>query len=401
MYLEKEDKRRFKLAVLASHPIQYQTPFYKYLTESKELDLHVFFCSDIGYKTYTDEGFGQSFKWDTPLLEGYKYEFLKNISLFPNVSKFWGLINPSIIKKLITEKFDALWIHGWSRFTDWLVMIVAIKYNIPVFIRGESNLLSNVPFWKAALKKFILRNLFKKISAFLAIGRYNAEFYEYYDVPKEKIFLVPYCVNNDFFISKANELIPQKEKLRKKYNIPGNLPVILFSGKLISVKRPMDLLKAFELVSREYKCSLVFVGEGVLRNELESYIREKKLNNVFFMGFKNQTELPEFYAMADIFVLPSEHEPWGLVVNEAMCFGLPVIVSNMIGSGGDLIKEGENGYIFQACKIFDLEQKIRLLLSNTVNGSRLRDTSRKIISKWSYKEGVSGILSCLKSIKNN
>ena len=387
--------KKYKLAILTSHPIQYKTPLYKLLAEQKEIDLTVLFCSDWGLKTYHDEKFGQSFKWDIPLLDGYKYKFLKNISPFPNVSKFFGLINPEIVDELENDNYDAIWVHGWNSFTNWLAMFTAFKCGIPVLIRGETNLLQKSGFLKSVIKKLILKNLFKKTSAFLSIGTYNAKFYEAYGVPKEKIFLVPYTVNNDFFILKANELVSKKNELKEKHNIPANLPVILFSGKLISKKRPVDLLKAYEIVSKEIDAALVYLGDGELRNEIELYIKNHNLKNVYLMGFRNQTELPELYAMADIFVLPSVFEPWGLVVNEAMCFSLPIIISDEVGAGGDLVKEGVNGCIYPSGDIDELSNKLKMLLNDKTLREKFGKASLEIIKKWSYKECVQGVLSSL------
>ena len=391
--------KKYKLAILVSHPIQYQAPLYKLLSNEPDIDLTVLFCSDWGLKAYHDEQFGHNVKWDIPLLERYNYKFLKNISPFPNVSKFFGLINPEIIGELKKNNYDAIWIHGWNSFTNWLAMITAFKLNIPVLLRGETSLLQKSGFLKSMIKKLILKNLFKKISAFLSIGTYNAKFYEAYGVPEEKIFLVPYTVNNDFFISKANELIPKKDELKEKHNIPKGLPVILFSGKLIQNKRPLDLLKAYEIVSKEIDVALVYLGDGELRKEIESYIKNHNLKNVYLIGFKNQTELPEFYAMADVFVLPSKLEPWGLVVNEAMCFGLPVIVSDQVGAGGDLVEDGENGYIYPVGNIIELSERLKVLLGGKVLREKIVIAVLEIIKKWSYKEDINSVTKCLKSLQ--
>lgn len=394
-----KNKQKIKLAIFASHPIQYQVPFYRELAKEELIDLKVFFCSDKGLKEYKDKGFGKNVKWDILLLEGYNYEFLQNISPVPNSTGFWGLINPSMVEKIKKEKLDAIWIHGWNRFTDWLCMVIAFIRSVPVLLRGESNLLPEISSVKSILKRFILENLFKRITAFLAIGKYNTAFYKYYGVPEEKIFLVPYVVNNDFFISKANELLPRKSELKKKYNIPPHLPVILFSGKLIDVKKPIDLLMAQEQLSKEIEVGVVFVGDGNIRKYLEEYAIKNNLKHVYFMGFRNQTELPEFYSMADVFVLPSSFEPWGLVVNEAMCFSLPVIVSDQVGAGGDLIKEGVNGFVYPKGDISMLSEKLKVLLKDEKLRQSFGIRSKEIIEKWSYKKGVEGVIRSLQSLK--
>jgi len=169
-------------------------------------------------------------------------------------------------------------------------MLAAFTFKIPVLIRGESNLLPALPPWKSALKRIVLRNLFRRTSAFLAIGRYNAEFYRAYGVPKEKIYMVPYAVNNDFFSSQADKLAHCKGNLKQELGIAPELSVVLYSGKLIEKKRPKDLLKAFEYVARTQKAVLVYVGAGSLEPELKQYAEAKHLP-VFFAGFRNQTEL--------------------------------------------------------------------------------------------------------------
>ena len=297
---------RFRLLVVTSHPIQYQAPFFRKIAKSGEIDLTVLFCSNWGLNTYYDKDFKKEVKWDIPLLEGYTYKFLKNRSIIPNPSKFWGLINFEILDYLDRNKYDAIWVHGWNSFTNWLVFMSTNLKHLPIMLRCETNLLNPIQPVKATLKKAILENLFKRISSFLPIGRYNTEFYRAHGVPDEKIFLVPYAVDNEFFFLKEKESFSKKDFIKQVYNIPSNMPVILFSGKLTSVKCPMDLLKAFEIVTKELQVALVYVGDGPLLPKLQTYVKKNHLKNVFFLGFKNQTELPEIYALADVLVLPSE-----------------------------------------------------------------------------------------------
>ena len=390
-------RRRFRLAILASHVIQYQAPLFRMLACQPEIELSVFFCSDWGAQSYHDEGFGRVVKWDVPLLEGYRFEFLPNWSVRPNASRFWGRINPRIILHLRRREFDAVWVHGWARFSDWIAMLAAFTFKVPVVIRGESNLLQALPPWKSSLKRIVLCNLFRRTAAFLAIGTHNAEFYRAYGVPKEKIYMVPYAVNNDFFLSQADKLANCKGKLKRELGIAPELPVVLYSGKLIEKKRPSDLLRAFEYVSRNQKAVLVYVGAGSLEPELKRYAEAKHLP-VVFAGFQNQTELPKWFAAADVFVLPSGDEPWGLVVNEAMCFSLPVVTSDHVGAAGDLVRRGVNGFVFSPGDTRSLSEHLELLLSDPVLRARFGQKSREIIEHWSYRENVNSILSCLEQL---
>lgn len=391
-------KRPYRLAVLASHAIQYQGPLFRALAACPEIDLNVLFCSDSGLKPYHDNGFGREVKWDLPLLEGYRSEFLYNWSPSPSTSKFWGVINPAVMSRLSRGRYDALLIHGWSRSTNWLAMLTAFATGTPVLLRGETNLLPTLPPWKAALKRAVLRRLFRRVSGFLAIGRHNADFYKAYGVPEEKIFHVPYAVDNDFFLAQADRLLPKKAELKRALGIEEDRPVILFLGKLTDAKRPMDLLQAFAAVSSNQRAALVYVGDGYLQPALRQYVRERNLAHVYFAGFQNQTELPRFLALADIFVLPSGYEPWGLAVNEAMCFRLPVIVSDQVGAGGDLVQSGVNGFVYPTGQIPALTEKLERLLIGAAEREKMGEASVQRIRQWSYRVDVDAMLACLNEV---
>src|ERR671923_2005224 len=137
--------RPYRLAVVASHPIQYQAPLFRALAARPEIDLTVLFCGDWGLESYDDKGFGRELKWDVPLLDGYRSEFLPNVSPKPSPSRFWGLINPGVVRRLRAGRFDALWMHGWAKFTDWLAMLTAFASGVPVLLRGETTLLPRLP----------------------------------------------------------------------------------------------------------------------------------------------------------------------------------------------------------------------------------------------------------------
>jgi len=125
----------------------------------------------------------------------------------------------------------------------------------------------------------------------------------------------------------------------------------------------------------------------------------KRLKDIYFPGFKNQTELPRYYTMADIFVLPSGiKETWGLVVNEAMCFKLPIIVSDLVGCGADLVKEGGNGYIFPVGDTGELSKYLTDLIGNPEKRERFGDKSFEVIENYNYEKDVAGVLKALKSI---
>ena len=208
------------------------------------------------------------------------------------------------------------------------------------------------------MKQGFFAGLKRLVDGFLAIGTLNREYYRHYGISDEKIFSVPYAVDNAFFQAGAERAAAGREQLRRELGLAPGRPVILFVSKIEPRKRPADLLAAYLKLTKTGAVAgppyLLFVGDGDQRRPLEEVVRDKELESVRFLGFKNQTELPAYYDLCDVFVLPSVHEPWGLVVNEVMNAGRAVIVSDQVGCGPDLVRNGENGYIFQAGDITGL-----------------------------------------------
>jgi len=267
-----------------------------------------------------------------------------------------------------------------------------------IFLRGDSSFIqeSAKPGWKLCLKKVIARFLFTRVSGFFAVGQENADFYKFYGAKEKKIFLTPYAVENERYIECYNRLGVDKNRIRKEIGILSDKTVILFSSKLIERKRPMDILRAYEDLKMD-DIALVYIGDGHLMASLEMNAKTKGLKNVYFRGFINQMEISKYYAMADIFVLPSDDEPWGLVVNEAMCFHLPVIVSDRVGCYKDLVKHGENGFVFKAGNIAELSGYLKKLILDSELRRSMGAKSFDIIKGWDYKADVRGILSALEA----
>jgi len=392
-----------KLAVIASHTIQYQTPLFKKLAVSGDVELKVYLCWDFGMKESYDSQFRQKISWDIPLLDGFDWELLKNISPRPSSSYWWGEINPGIIGALKKGHYDGLLVYGWNFATSWFAFITAIIYGIPLFIHGENPLhqeLAKSPV-KIFLKKKILGWLFYRASGVFYIGEENKKFYRFYGVPEEKLFFAPYSVDNERLMKEAKRLRFKREEFKAGLGIPLENVAVLFVGKLMAKKNPMDLLKAYENLNKKYKIqniSLIFVGDGELRKELEFYVRQNNIPQVHFAGFKNQTELPKYYSLADIFVLPSgAGETWGLVVNEAMCFNLPIIVSDVVGCGSDLVKQEKNGYVFPLGDIEKLAQYLKDLIKDGKKRNSFGKKSFEIIQGYSHEKDIRGILSVLKN----
>lgn len=390
---------RYRLAILNSHPIQYFVPFYRKLAEHPRIDLTVYYGSRQGAEEYVDTGFGQAIKWDIPLLEGYRHKFLSNWSWKRHLNESLSLINPSIIGELRREKYDAVLVHGYIYFTNWLAFLAARLAGTPILLRGESHLSDYRPGWKRSLKAVVLTKLFRHCAAFLPIGRLNADYYRHYGVPERKLFLAPYSVDNEFFTSQAGLYAAKREELKEELGIAPGLPVILYASKMTPRKRAIDLLRAFERLTREgTRGALVFVGDGEERQRLEAYAAERGLPRVYFLGFRNQSELPRFYAIADVFVLPSVGEPWGLIINEVMCAGVPVVTTDQVGAAPDLVRPGENGFVYPAGDFGELAECLRVIIGDPEQVAAMGRRSHEIISRWDYERCLQGVLRALDSV---
>jgi glycosyltransferase involved in cell wall biosynthesis len=249
---------------------------------------------------------------------------------------------------------------------------------------------------KSRLRRPLLGLLYSLCDRLLAIGSANAQFYKAMGVPEHKIVLVPYSVDNDRFIASTMPDVDRRRETRERLGIPADLPTILYAAKFTSRKRPMDLLKAVDLIAgRAPAFSVVMAGTGELENELRQFCVERRLGNVLFTGFLNQTELPRLYAAADIFVLPSQDEPWGLAVNEAMCAGLPVVVSQGVGCVPDLVRDGTNGFTPNAGDVEALARALAALIENAALRHDMGAASLSRIKQWGYRECLQGIRAAL------
>jgi glycosyltransferase involved in cell wall biosynthesis len=333
-----------KLGILSSHPIQYQAPWFREL--SKLVTLEVFFCFQPDPKQQA-AGFGGAFTWDVDLLSGYESRFLQNRATQPSADRFFGCDTPEIVGIIRDARFDAFIVCGWNLKSYWQAIRACRGYGVPVLVRGDSQLATPRSAVVRYAKRALYPQLLKQFDGFLSVGKRNREYLQHYGVPAERIFFAPHFVDNDWFREKTREARPQRDILREKWNLPRAALVALFVGKFIPKKRPLDLLHAAARVrERNLEVIPAFIGSG----ELEADLRQTASNlNVpaLFEGFRNQSELPAFYAAADVLALPSDGgETWGLVVNEAMACALPAIVSDAVGCAPDLIEEGVTGFTF-------------------------------------------------------
>lgn len=348
-----------RLGILASHPIQYQAPLFREL--ARHVDLKVFFAHHQTAQSQAAAGFNVAFEWDVDLLGGYQHQFLHNRAKRPSVSHFFGCDTPEIADEIRQGGFDAFLVMGWYLKSFWQATRACRRHGVPVMVRGDSQLGTPRGQFKQIVKEFVYPLVLKQFDACLYVGKRNRDYLEHYGVAAEHLFFSPHCIDNEAFALQAADI--DRAASRKRLGITPEQKAVLFVGKLLGRKRPLDLVEALHgLRDRGVDACAVFAGDGPLRNELESKAKEYGLPAVF-MGFLNQTALPEAYALADVMVLPSDaSETWGLVVNESLACGTPVVVSDAVGCAPDLVVEGETGAVFPVGDVQALAAALQRLL---------------------------------------
>ena len=388
---------RFRLAVVASHPIQYQAPWFGAL--AKVTDLEVFFCHRQDAAGQAAAGFGIAFEWDVPLLDGYRHTWLENKARRPDVSTFFGCDTPDVAARLRSGAFDACIVSGWY-LKSYLQAIRACRQaGVPVLVRGDSQLATSRSAVRRTAKYLPYRWLLGAVDAHLYVGKANRAYLKNFGVPDSRLFFTPHFVDNDFFSTRARAAreSEQAAEVRRSLGIPADAAVFAFAGKLIDKKRPADFVRALT-AARATGADIwgLIIGSGPLQAELAALAASLDAP-VRFAGFRNQTELPTYLAAADALVLPSDaRETWGLIVNEAMACGLPAVVSSAAGCCADLIDDGRTGYRFPFGDVDRLADAIVALARDLASDpSVIRESVLATISKYTCEAAVRGTLRAL------
>jgi glycosyltransferase involved in cell wall biosynthesis len=387
---------KVKLAILSSHPIQYYAPVFRALAESCAIEPRVFYTwSQTAQGQIADPGFSIALQWDIPLLEGYQYEFVPNVSRDPGTHHFWGLRNPTLLAAIKRWAPDALLVYGWNCWSH-LRALVHFKGRVPVFFRGDSTLLDEQSVLRSRARRSLLRWIYSHIDTAIAVGQNNRDYFRWCGVPEESVVFAPHSVDTHRFAADAAHQHRALE-WRRQLGIGPAATVFLFAGKLQPKKDPSLLLEAF-LKLGDIGAHLLFVGNGTLEADLK---RQARLSDrVHFMPFQNQSVMPAVYRLGDVFVLPSRGpgETWGLALNEAMASGRAVIASSKVGGARDLVSPDVNGWIFEAGSLPGLTSALREVLAAGRERVRLMgEAARDIIANWGTEAAARGIVEAVVS----
>jgi glycosyltransferase involved in cell wall biosynthesis len=394
-----------RLAVVVSHPIQYYSPWFVHLATLPALALRVFYLWDSGVNVTQDRDFGVAFKWDIPLLEGYDSEFVANVSTDPGTHHFRGLDNPALVERLLAWKPDAVLMFGYNFASHIRLLCSPAMRQIPMILRGDSHNLGRPAGLKTAVKRLLRTLLFRRFSAFLAVGRANGEYFAECARYRRQVFMAPHFVDNDRFRADSSTAKLAAQAWRRELGIPDGAFVFGFVGKFEENKRPLEYLRASALAttgmggrSRPIPVFL-FVGSGNLESALRAEAAERIGKDVFFAPFQNQREMPRAYAALDVLVLPSGSETWGLCVNEAMNLGVPSIVSDLVGCGPDLIVPGKTGWVFRTGDIPDLSDKLRVAFERDAAEIELMSKDvREHVDGYSISAATEGLMRAVAAV---
>ena len=389
------DKKLHALLV-CTHPTQYGSPMWRLMAQRPDLEILLAYCSLEGAQAHVDPGFGVEVAWDIPLLDNYPWIKLKNISPRPAVGKFFGLINPGVWRLIRSGKFDAVVIFtGYTCATFWIAALAAKLRGIPILFGTDAHGLRPLDGrkWKVPVKKHLWPRLFRLADVVIVPSSGTVALMHSLKIPPERVMLTPYVVHNEWWIEQAKRV--DRAAVRRNWNIPADAPVVLFCAKLQPWKRPQDLLRAFARanVPGSY---LVYAGDGPMRAQLQAEAKALNISDrTRFLGFVNQSALPQVYCASGPLVLPSEYEAFGVVVNEAMLCGQCVIVSDRVGARFDLVQQNETGFVFPVGNVDALAGILKQLLSDREHIRALGEKAFKRMAQWSPETNMEATIQAI------
>jgi len=391
-----------KLLVIVSHPVPYHVPIYRLLHERGNVEIEVFFLWNC-FEAKNTGAAGTShpfwpFVHDKEVLEGYPSTFIKNIAIKKFNSPF-GLINPGLYKSIKESRPDMIMIFGYNTVSSWITAVTAKILNIPLLFKGETYWHFKKNSLGQFIKKIYIRLFFSLVSFYAFAFEKNKEFYKSFGAQESSLFFVPCAVDTNRLLSKS---VNNLDMYKKSLDIKIQEKVIIYVGRFSVRKSPMDLLEAFLIAKKKNpKLRLLFIGEGILKIEMEKFIENNNLkDNVSIIGFLNEDQIIPYYQLADLLVLPSEMDPSPKVINEAFTFSIPVIVSDQIGTEGDLVIDNLNGMIFKWGDTKELASKI-IKVFNEDFYAEISSKAFKTLEIWSIENGVRSIEKCLNSYCKN
>lgn len=380
-----------RIAIVATHPVQYNAPWFHLLAQQQGIEVKVFYTwsqSQQGAKY--DPGFDRVIEWDIPLLEGYGYEFVNNISKNPGSHHFKGINNPTLNSDIEKWNPDAVLVIGWS-YKSHLSCMRYFKNRVPVLFRGDSTLLDEKPGVKKWLRRIFLQYVYSFVDYALFVGSNNKEYFLKHGLNEKQLFYVPHAIDNNRFGNNSIAFEQKAKQWKKELGITDNDFILLFAGKLEPKKNPHFILQLAERLPHK-QLRFIIAGNGPLEKDLKE--KAGRDERILFLDFQNQKMMPVVYHLCDVFILPSigPEETWGLALNEAMASGKAIIASDKTGGAVDLIQQGRNGFIIKNSPEMVCSY-IQELLIDKKKAQEMGNVSKEMIKTFSFEIMVKEIVS--------
>lgn len=362
----------------------YRIPLFKSISGHNEIDLTVYYCSESHDHR----------KWDIPDSDTYQHEILNGISFDTKYVPFTYHINPSIIRNIYDDGLDILIIGGCSDFTTQIGYFTAKILDIPVILWSEqiSESQSYINAINYPIKKWIASNA----NSLIVPGQHAKRFHTQLGATPDKIFFAPNIIQNEKYIKKSQNYSQYAEDIKRAHGLE-NKTIILFVGQLIHRKGVKFLLQAYKKLQQDRSdVALLIVGDGIKRKKFEDMATNGGIDNIWFTGWVSETQKLIYYALSDLFVLPTREDLAPLVLNEAMASGLPVITTDAVGTSEDMIEGGKNGYIVPSEDSNMLYKRMGQLVDKPAQLSSMGERSREIIQeRFSIERAVEGFISAI------
>jgi len=375
-----------KLVIVTEIIAPYRIPVFNALAQRRELDLHVVFLSENDptirqWRVYTDE------------IE-FQYDVLP--SWRRRLGKYNVLINRGVLSTLNKLRPDAVLCGGYNYLTSWQAAYWARFHRVPLLLWSESTALDQRHGHRPV--EFLKAQFLRLCRSFVVPGRSSSKYLKDFGISDQLIFTAPNAVDVTLFSKPAKQARRNEFEVRARRSLPSRY--FLFVGRLVKAKGVFELLETYAQLDTEIrdKVGLVFVGDGPDRPALMERAARIAPGTIQFPGFIQREGLSDFYALADALIFPTHSDTWGLVVNEAMSCGLPVIVTGVAGCVADLVQDGWNGFVVSPKDRAALASAMTRLATDSVLRAEMGSRSRERIEAYSPEAWAEGLVNAVESL---
>lgn len=375
-----------KLVIVTEIIAPYRIPVFNALASKREIDLHVMFLSENDatlrqWRVYKDE-----IKFHYDVLPSWRQRF----------GGYNVLLNRGVFSALNTIRPDAVLCGGYNYLASWEAACWARVHRIPLLLWSESTALDRRRRYRVV--EFMKRRFLSLCRAFVVPGRSALQYLMDLGIPGERIFTAPNAVDIRLFAALAEQASRNELQVRARLSLP--LRYFLYVGRLVRAKGVFELVEAYAQLADEMraKIGLVFVGDGADRSDLIEGASRITAGTIQFPGFVQREGLPEFYALADALIFPTHSDTWGLVVNEALSCGLPVIATRVAGCVADLVQEGWNGFVVSPGDPSQLAAAMARLIDDSGLRFQMGSRSRERVEAYSPAAWAEGLVKVMESV---